>query len=57
MPEEEVYETTINLQDVSDDSVVCPFSVGRWKKVGDTLVLFMLFVMPVLYLIAILMII
>jgi len=55
MAEDEDVELTITLSGVSDEGVVCPFTDGRWKKVGDALVLFMLIGMPILYLIAILM--
>ncbi|MFW9809608.1 MAG: hypothetical protein ACFFE6_09535 [Candidatus Thorarchaeota archaeon] len=55
MAEDEICEITLILHDLSDDRIVCPFSEGRWKKVGDALILFMLVGMPILYLIAILM--
>jgi len=45
-------DQTITLSGVPDEEIVCPFSRGKWKKAGDALVLFMLFVTPILFLIA-----
>jgi hypothetical protein len=53
MSGEEVPEESITLSGVPHEEVVCPFSEGRWKLAGDALVLFMLFVTPILFLIAI----
>ena len=55
MDEDKTDELTMTISNITDDSAVCPFSRGRWKKVGDALVLFMLIVMPILYLIVFLM--
>jgi hypothetical protein len=51
MEEESSSESALTMPDISDDGIVCPFSGGRWKKVGDALVFFMLFVVPILYLV------
>lgn len=55
MTEEEASETTITLSGVPQEEIVCPFSKGKWKRVGDALVFFMLFVTLVLFLIALIM--
>ena len=55
MSEDEAPEPTITLSGVPNDEVVCPFSKGKWKKASDALVLFMLFVTPFLFLIALIM--
>jgi hypothetical protein len=52
MAKEEAPDQTFALSGVPDEEIVCPFSRGKWKKVGDTLVFFMLFVTPILFLIA-----
>ena len=55
MNEDDSPEQTITISGVPEDQVVCPFSRGKWKKVGDALVFFMLFVTPFLFLIALVM--
>ncbi len=52
MSKEDSPEYTIRRTGVPHEEVVCPFSNGKWKRVGDALVFFMLFVAPVLFLIA-----
>ncbi|MHA2397136.1 MAG: hypothetical protein ACXAC0_10565 [Candidatus Thorarchaeota archaeon] len=52
MTKHEDPETTLTLSGVPQDGIVCPFSKGKWKKAGDALVFFMLFVTPILFLIA-----
>jgi hypothetical protein len=51
MEEDRTDESTMTISGITDDGVVCPFSRGRWKKVGDAFVLFWLIAMPILYLI------
>ena len=46
---------TITLSGAHQEQAVCPFSKGLWKKAGDALVLFMLFVTPILFLVALFM--
>ena len=53
MKEEENSELSVPLTEVTHERTVCPFSEGKWKRVGDALVFFILFVTPVLFLIAI----
>ncbi|MBY8998283.1 MAG: hypothetical protein KGD60_11150 [Candidatus Thorarchaeota archaeon] len=55
MTKDEASEQTIILSGVPNEEIVCPFSKGKWKKTGDALVFFVLFVTPVLFLIAIIM--
>jgi hypothetical protein len=55
MVEEDTPKRTITVTGVPHEEVICPFSQGRWKKAGDALVFFMLFVTPVLFLIALIM--
>ncbi len=55
MTEDGSPERTIMLSGVIGEETICPFSKGRWKKIGDAVVFFMLFVTPVLFLLAILM--
>jgi hypothetical protein len=45
-------EKPFTLSGVREEEIVCPFSKGKWKKAGDALVFFMLFVTPILLLIA-----
>ena len=52
MSEDESPAPTVTLSGVPDEEVACPFSKGRGKKVGDALVFFMLFIAPILFLIA-----
>ena len=52
MSEDESPVETLTLSGVPNEEVVCPFSTGKWKKAGDALVFFMLFVTPILWLIA-----
>ncbi len=54
MTEDKPPERAIMLSGVISEEAICPFSKGRWKKVGDAVVFFMLFVTPVLFLLAIL---
>ena len=56
MSEDETVEKIVTLSGVSEERAVCPFSKGKWKKVSDALVLFMLIGMPILYLIVFLLI-
>ena len=53
MSEDESPEETLTLSGVPSEEIVCPFSKGKWKKAGVALVFFMLFVTPILFLIAI----
>ncbi len=55
MTKDDTPEQTITISGVPDEEVVCPFSKGKWKKAGDALVFFMLFVTPFLFLIALIM--
>ena len=55
MSEDELKESTITVAGMTHDELSCPFSRGKWKKVGDALVFFMLFVTPVLFLVALIM--
>ena len=55
MSEDELKESTITVAGTTHDELSCPFSRGKWKKVGDALVFFMLFVIPVLFLVALIM--
>ncbi len=55
MTENEAPEPTVTISGVTHEEIVCPFSHGKWKKAGDALVFFMLFVTPVLFLIALIM--
>jgi len=55
MTKDEAPEQTVTLSGLPDEEIVCPFSIGRWKKAGDALVFFMLFVTPILFLIALIM--
>jgi hypothetical protein len=55
MTKEEPPEQTITLSGVPDEEIVCPFSKGKWTKAGDALIFFMLFVTPILFLIALVM--
>ena len=52
MTKDEAPEKILTLSGVPQEENVCPFSKGKWKKAGDALVFFMLFVTPVLFLIA-----
>ena len=52
MTEDEAPDATITISRVTHEEPICPFSKGKWKKVGDALVFFMLFVTPVLFLVA-----
>ena len=52
MSEDESLEETLTLSGVPSEEVVCPFSTDKWKKAGDVVVFFMLFVTPILFLIA-----
>ena len=52
MTEDETPEPTVTISGVPDEEIVCPFSTGKWKRAGDALVFFMLFVTPILFLIA-----
>ena len=45
-------DESITLSGVPEEEICCPFSEGKWKKAGDALVFFMLFVTPILFLIA-----
>ncbi|MFX1559008.1 MAG: hypothetical protein ACFFBL_00295 [Promethearchaeota archaeon] len=45
-------ESTIIISGVTHEEIVCPFSQGKWKKASDALVFFVLFITPVLFLIA-----
>jgi hypothetical protein len=51
MVESEDAEKTLSLQGFPDEGIICPFSRGKWKKVGDALVLLWLIVMPILYIV------
>ena len=51
MEEKETTELTVSTHEFDQEGVVCPFTRGRWKKVGDALVFFMLFIAPILYLV------
>jgi hypothetical protein len=53
MSHDDIPDEIMTLSGVPDEEVVCPFSKGRGKKVGDALVFFMLFIAPILFLIAI----
>ena len=55
MTKDDTPEQNITLSGVPDDEIVCPFSKGKWKKAGDALVFFMLFVTPFLFLISLIM--
>jgi hypothetical protein len=55
MTEDESPEKTIKLSGVPNEEAVCPFSCGKWKRAGDALVFFMLFVTPFLFLLALIM--
>jgi hypothetical protein len=52
MSDDETPEETLTLSGVQNEEIVCPFSSGMWKKAGDALVFFMLFVTPILWLLA-----
>ena len=52
MTEEDTPEPALTLSGVTHKEMICPFSSGKWKRVGDALVLFMLFIAPILFLIA-----
>jgi len=52
MSEDENPTLILTLSGVPDEEVACPFSEGLGKKVGDALVFFMLFIAPILFLIA-----
>jgi hypothetical protein len=52
MTEDEGFEKTISIAEQISEEIYCPFSRGKWKKAGDALVFFMLFVTPLLWLIA-----
>ena len=53
MTDDDAQEQTLMLSDIPEDGIVCPFSRGKWKRAGDALVFFMLFITPILFLIAI----
>ncbi len=55
MTEDEAPEKTIKLSRAPNEEAVCPFSGGKWKRAGDALVFFMLFVTPFLFLLALIM--
>ncbi|MHA3962268.1 MAG: hypothetical protein AM325_001905 [Candidatus Thorarchaeota archaeon SMTZ1-45] len=54
MTDDETPKVTMMLPGVSHEEVTCPFSKGRLKRIGDALVFFMLFVTPILFLLALL---
>ncbi len=54
MTGDETPKTTVLLSSIPSEAATCPFSKGRWKKVGDALVFFMLFVTPILFLLSLL---
>jgi hypothetical protein len=51
MLEDEDLNRIHSLSGVPQDELICPFSRGKWKRVGDALIFFMLVVTPILFLI------
>jgi hypothetical protein len=55
MRKDDAPETTITPSGVLHEEITSPFSKGKWKKTVDALTLSMIFVTPILYLIALIM--
>lgn len=53
MTDEDTPEPTMTISGVNHNEIICPFSSGKWKRFGDALVFFVLFIAPILFLIAI----
>ncbi|MFW9807117.1 MAG: hypothetical protein ACFFFK_10355 [Candidatus Thorarchaeota archaeon] len=53
MSNDKEHEHIVVIPENPQEEIVCPFSQGKWKKVSDALVFFMLFVTPILWIIAI----
>lgn len=54
MTEEADSELIIDVPDAVQEVVVCPFTKGIWKKAGNALIFFMVFVTPILFLVSLL---
>ncbi|MFW9832921.1 MAG: hypothetical protein ACFFEK_02915 [Candidatus Thorarchaeota archaeon] len=52
MTEDGSFKKTISIAGQISEENYCPFSRGKWKRAGDALVFFMLFVTPLLWVIS-----
>ena len=52
MSNNEEHEHTVVIPENPHKEIVCPFTQSKWKKVSDALVFFMLFITPILWIIA-----
>ncbi len=54
MTEETAPERILDVPQDIHEAEVCPFTKGMWKKAGDVLIFFMIFISPILFLVSLL---